>query len=236
MIVFQGCVERTGKRGVQYCCCQSEPDDEDTANGTDDGGGERSHTAEESTDAHDDFGGSGYYRDNVGNIHPFGHGFVGFQSILERSTEVLIGNGVIQIPDIHRIEPELPLSGGAVCDILFPATGAVLFVITCAIIPQGNMIEVFNAKSAGSYVGRLIEQRVGQGIVGESQSIPDTGVEIDIGGVGTEEVKAVGDRGVFVGTSSCDYDQANQGEYGHGHWREDTRKAPELAHVCDFVG
>ena len=157
VVVFQGSVEGAGERSVQYGGCQGEAEDKDAADGADDGGGERTHTAEEGANTDNDFGNGGDDGHNVGDIHPFGHGLVSLQPILELFAEELISDGVVQMPDINRIEPELLLPVGAVCHVLVPAAGAVLLVVTCAIVPKTNVVEVLDASSFGGYVSSLVD-------------------------------------------------------------------------------
>lgn len=55
-------------------------------------------------------------------------------------------------------------------------------------------------------------------------------LDVDVGGVGSEEVKIVESGIVLVGAAQANNDQADEGGDGQGHGREDARKTSGFPH------
>lgn len=69
--------------------------------------------AEYGRDAHHKFNARSNQCNNVCNKHPLAYSFVGLQAILQFFRESILHPGILQTPDLHRIESEVGLSLGA---------------------------------------------------------------------------------------------------------------------------
>jgi len=95
------------------------------------------------------------------------------------------------------------------------------------------VVEVVDAEGFGGVVGGLLDEGVGESVLG--QGVEEGAVGVDVGGVGAEEVEGVGDGGGAVGVADADDDEGDERDDGHGHWREDAGEAAEFAHRCGGV-
>ena len=132
------------------------------------------------------------------------------------------------------VEPELVGARAAKVDLVGGGQVAVSGVcgggkVARAVVPEADMIEVFDVEGGFDDVGSLVDDFVGYGVGGE---VDDGRIDVDVGGVGSEEVEAVVEVVVFVCTSQAHYDQADQGGDGQGHGREDAGEAASFSHGC----
>ena len=112
-------------------------------------------------------------------------------------------------------------------------SGGIRGEIARAVVPQGDVVEVLD-------IQRALDSRGARGRgppsgivdeVGDAGGESDiSGVDLDVGGVCSEEVEVVKGAVVLVCATEAYYDQANERGDGQGHGREDTRKATELPH------
>lgn len=73
----------------------------------------------------------------------------------------------------------------------------------------------------------MVDESVGERVAGD---IEISRLDVDVGGVGSEEVKVVEGSIVLVGAAQANNDQADEGGDGKGHGREDARKASGFPH------
>ena len=103
--------------------------------------------------------------------------------------------------------------GGAVFDIFGDAAGGVVGVVSGAVVPEGDVVEVCDVESRFDGVAG----GVGEGDaccfvddVGDGGGEGDErGVDVDVGGVGAEEVEGVEGGVVLVRAAESDYDEAD---------------------------
>ena len=130
---------------------------------------------------------------------------VGFEPVFEFFADELVGGGVVQVPDLDRVEPELFFPGRALCDVVGYTAGGVLLEIPGAVVPQRDMVKVFYIEDVlGDVVGALSDDGICDGVIGE---VDDGGVDGDVGGVGSEEIEVVEVGVVFVGAAETDDDE-----------------------------
>ena len=135
VVLFEGMVEYPCEGRVEDCGCEGEGDGEEGGDGGDDGCGEGSQAGEEGGKTDEDFGAGGDEGDNVGYIHPFGGGLIGFESIFEFLADEIVGGGVVQVPDLDGVEPKLFLPRRAFCDVVGYTASGVLLEIARAVVP-----------------------------------------------------------------------------------------------------
>lgn len=91
-VVFrQGVVEGGGEGGEEDGGSKGKAEDGGAADGRDDGGGKTSPAAEEGEHAHDHLNGGGDDGHDVRDEHPFRHGSIGFQAVVELFAKELVG-------------------------------------------------------------------------------------------------------------------------------------------------
>lgn len=78
--------------------------------------------------------------DYVGDEHPLGNGLVGVQGALDVAGKGILQTGLFQVPDLHRVEPELGLGLGAVAGLIAVVGSDVSFTVA----PETNGIEVLD--------------------------------------------------------------------------------------------
>lgn len=142
---------------------------------------------------------------------------------------MLVRDTVVQMPDVHRVEPVLLLHGAAVGYVVETGSCGVLAEATAAVVPEADVVEVVDAEGFGGGVGGLGDEGVGERVLGKGGE--EGAVGVDVGGVGAEEVEGVGDGGV-VGAADADDDEGDEGDDGHGHRGKDAGEAAEFAHDC----
>lgn len=144
VVFFQRSIEGAGEDGIEYCGGQGEGQEEEAADGRHNRCGKTAPAAEEGEKADENLDDGGDDRDDVADKHPFGHGSVGFQAIIQLLAEELIGNGLIEAPYLDRIEPELIRMLGAERDVIVGVLfrGRVVVIeVTGAVIPQADMVK-----------------------------------------------------------------------------------------------
>lgn len=156
---------------------------------------------------------------------------VGVQPAFEFRAEVLVGEAVVQVPDVDGVEPVLFLGWAAEGDAVEGAARAVLGEAAGAVVPEADVVEVVDAEGFGGVFGGALDEGVGEGVLGEG--VEEGAFGLDVGGVGAEEVEGVGDGGGAVGAADADDDEGDEGDDGHGHGGEDAGEAAEFAHNCD---
>ena len=227
-VVFgQRVVEGARQGGVEDGGGEGECDEEEGADGRHDGRCEAAEAGEESEDADEDLGDGADERDEVGDEHPFRNDLVRVQAIAQLFAEELVDAGVVEVPYLHRVEPKLVLMRRAVGDVVRHAAAAVGLEIPRAVVPQADMVEILDAERRFGDGGRVVEYLVRQGVGGEVQQ---RGVDVDVGGVGSEEEEVVVEVVVLVRTSKTDDDQADERGDRQGHGHEDAGKAARLPH------
>lgn len=92
------------------------------------------------------------------------------------------------------------------------------------------MIEIFDVQCIFCSVGGLVDDGVGERVV---RDIEICWADVDVGGICSEEVKAVVSGIVLVGATQADNDETDEGGDGKGHGREDTRKTACFPHDGD---
>lgn len=230
VVVLERGVEGAGERGVQNSGSECEADGEDAADGADDSGGEGANSTEQRGDTDEDLHRGGDERDDVSDVHPFRGLVVGVQPVFELRAEMLVRDAVVQMPDVHGVEPVLLLYGAAVGHVVETGSCSVLAEATGAVVPEADVVKVVNAEGFGGGVGGLGDEGVGEGVLGEG--VEEGAVGVDVGGVGAKEVEGVGDGGGVVGAADADDDEGDEGDDGHGHWSEYAGEAAEFAHDC----
>ena len=127
------------------------------------------------------------------------------------------------------VEPELVGVRGAVRDVVaHAATGAIIVdEVSGAVVPQTDVVEVFEVEGGFGDGGGGVEEAVGEDVGGQVQR---RGVDVDVGGVGAEEVEVVVEGVGFVGAAEGDDDEADEGGDGQGHGGEDAGEAAGFAH------
>lgn len=229
MILFQSGVEGAGEAGVEDGGCKGEGEDEDAADGAHDGRGEGAQAAEERRDTDKDLDCCTDDCHDVRDVHPFCCRFVRVEPVSELITEQMIRSGLVEMPDIHRVEPKLLLSRTAVCDVVEAPSSAISGEATGTIVPKADMVEIVDTKGVGDRLaGYLLEFRLERAV---RQVVEKCAIGDNVGGVGTEKVEAVGDMGVFVGSTDTDNDEGDQGDDGQGHGCENTRETTKFPHL-----
>jgi len=234
VIVLERGVEPARERGVQNGSSEREADSEDAADGADDSGGEGAQPTEQRGDPDEDLHRRGDDGDDVRDVHPFRDLVVGVQPVLELRAEILVRDAVVQVPDVDGVEPVLLLRRAAVGHVVEARARGVLGEAAGAVVPEADVVEVVDAEGFGGVVGGLGNEGVGEGVFGEG--VEEGAVEVDVGGVGAEEVEGVGDGGGAVGVADADDDEGDEGDDGHGHGGEDASEAAEFAHDCGRSG
>jgi len=234
VIILERGVEPARERGVQNSGGERKANGEDAADGADDSGGERAQPTEQRGDTDEDLHCRGDDSDDVRDVHPFRDLVVGVQPVLELRAEILVRDAVVQVPDVDGVEPVLLLRRAAVGHVVEARARGVLGEAAGAVVPEADVVEVVDAKGFGGVVGRLLDEGVGEGVLGDG--VEEGAVGVDVGGVGAEEVEGVGDGGGAVGVADADDDEGDEGNDGHGHGGEDAGEAAEFAHDCGRSG
>lgn len=136
---------------------------------------------------------------------------------------------VVQAPNLDGVEPELRCVLRAISDFIF-----VVVKVASAVVPEGDMIEVFDVEGIFSNVGGLLDDGICQGVMRDVEIGQIGGVDPDVGRVCPEEVQVVEIVIFSIRATHSDDDQANERSDGQPHGRENTRKTASLAHdeVC----
>ena len=110
------------------------------------------------------------------------------------------------MPDLDRVEPELVLAVGAVGHLVRGGLGAVVIgEVAVAVVPQVDVVEVFHVEGLLDTFSGHIDDLVGQIVVWEVD-VDGGGVNVDVGGVGSEEVHVVVGGDVSVRPTQADED------------------------------
>ena len=142
-IVFrEGGVECADEGCVEDCRRESESDDEEGRDGGDDRSGYAAETGEEREETDEDFNDSGDQGDDVGDEHPFSDDAVGVESVAEGGREEGFDVAVVEAPDGDGVEPEFIGVRGAVFYIFGNAACGVVGVVSGAVVPEGDVVEV----------------------------------------------------------------------------------------------
>lgn len=169
-VVFrQRVVEGARQRGVEDRGREGEGEEEEGADGRDDGRREATEAGEKRQDADEDLGDGADERDEVGDEHPFRNDPIRVQAVTELFTEQLVNAGVIETPYVDRIEPELVRVWRAVGDVVGHAPTAVRLKVSGAVIPQADMVKIFDVKRRFGHGGRKVEKAVCYRVGGEVQ-------------------------------------------------------------------
>ena len=166
VVFLQRVVEGPDEGGVEDGGGQAKGHDEGAADGADDRRRDAAPAGEEGEKADDDFDAGADDGHDVGNVHPFGHGFVGFEAVAEFFAEQHVGFGLVEAPDLDGIEPELRRAFGARRHVvgfggLFVVkVNVVVFKTAGAIVPQADVVEVFHVRGR---VGGRGEVHAGDG-------------------------------------------------------------------------
>ena len=83
--------------------------------------------------------------------------------------------------------------------------------VSGAVIPEADVVEVFEAEGGFGDGGGGVEEAVGEDVGGQVQA---RGVDIDVGGVGAEEVEGVVEAVGLVGAAEADDGEADEGGDG----------------------
>lgn len=232
VILVQGGVETPGEGGIQNGGRQGKREDEETRHDRHDGGEQAAQTTEEGEKTDEDLDDGGDERDHVGDEHPLGHGAVGVEPGFQLLAEELVHAGVVQPPDVDRVEPELVRVRGAEGHVVAAPVAArpVRDEGALAVVPERDVVEVADAQRLlGDPLGRVEElARVEAGDVREVGDV--RGGDVDVGRVGSEEKEVVVPVVRFVGAAQPHYDQADEGADGEDHGGEDAGETAGFAH------
>ena len=232
VVLFQRIIERARESRVQNRSREREGDEEEGTNRRDDGSGQAAETGEEREDPDEDLDNGGHERDDVSDEHPLGHDAVRVQPVAEFLAEKLVDARIIEPPHRHRIKPELIGVRRAVRDMVaYTPSGAVGDEVPRAVIPEADVVEVFEVEGGFGDGGGGVEEAVGEGVGGQ---VEGGRVDGDGGGVGAEEVEGVVEGVIFVGAAEGDDDEADEGGDGQGHGGEDAGEPPGFAHDGGF--
>ena len=99
----------------------------------------------------------------------------------------------------------------AVRDVVAYTSRAVGGEVSGAVVPEADVVEVFEAEGGLDDGGGGVEEAVGEDVGGE---VEGGGVDVDVGGVGAEEVEGVVEGVGFVGAAEADDDEADEGGDG----------------------
>ena len=113
------------------------------------------------------------------------------------------------------------------------ASRAVGGEVSRAVVPEGDVVEVFEVEGGFGDGGGGVEEAVGEDVGGEIQR---GGVDVDVGGVGAEEVEGVVEGVGLVGAAEADDDEADEGGDGQGHGGEDAGETPGFTHDGGLFG
>ena len=167
VVLLERIVESAGEGGVEDCGRESEGEGEDAADDADERSGERAEPAEQRRHPDEDFRCGSHDRDNIRNVQPVCGFAVGIQSGLELGAEVLVRDAVVEMPDIHRVKPEILLPWAAVRDVVEAATCRVRTKVAGAIIPEADVVEVVDAQDVAGDRAGLVEKSVGERVLGQ---------------------------------------------------------------------
>lgn len=103
-----------------------------------DGGGEATPAAEDGEDADAGLDTCEDEGDDKRPVHPLGSLLVHLQALVEAIAQYLLSGRVLELPDLGRVEEELELARGAVCDGLF----AVGVLVALAVGPETDLVKV----------------------------------------------------------------------------------------------
>ena len=142
-VVFrEGGIEGADEGGVEDCRREGESDDEEGRDGGDDCSSYAAEAGEEREETDEDFNDGGDQGDDVGDEHPFSDDAVGVESVAEGGGEEGFDIAVVEAPDCDRVEPEFVGVRGAVFYIFGDAACGVVGVVSGAVVPEGDVVEV----------------------------------------------------------------------------------------------
>lgn len=133
-----------------------------SAYGRDNGGDETSPSAADGEETNDKLNGGQDESNDESPSDPARNLLVSIETLLEILAEHLLGAGVLELPDMEGVEPEVELAGGAVSDDLF----AVLLV-TLAVRPETDLVEVLELLGGCGALQSLEEVVVDVDVLGE---------------------------------------------------------------------
>ena len=173
VVFIEGSVEGACKGGVEDGGGEGESDDEEGGDAGDDCGGEAAEAGEEGEETDEDLDDGADYCDEVADEHPFCDGFVGIEAVAELLAEEFVHARVVEAPHFDGVEPEFVGVRTAVIHVVADAAGAVSGEVARAVVPEADVVEVFDVKGGLDGGGRFVDDCVRQGI----------GWEVDEGGV-----------------------------------------------------
>lgn len=232
VILIQRGIERPIERRIQNRRRERKRQDEQTRHRAHDRREQAAQATEQREEAHEDFEDGGDESDDVRDEHPLRHRLVRVQPGFQLFAEELVHARVVQLPHVHGVEPEFVGVRGAIRHVIAPAIAA-RFVGdegALAVVPERDVVEIPDPQCrlddplGGVEEGGGVNARDG-GQVGDVG-----GGDVDVGGVGPEEVEVVVAVVVFVGPAQPDDDQADERADGEGHGSEDAGEAAGFAH------
>ena len=208
IILVQRSIERPIERGIQNRRRERERQQKQTRHRTHHGGEHAAQATEQRQEPDEDLDDGGDQRDDVGDEHPFRHRLVGVQPGFQLLAEELVHARVIELPHLHGVEPELVGVRGAEGHVIAaPITSGVIgHEGALAVVPQRDVVEIADPQCGlGDPLGG-VEERAGVD-AGDGGQVGDVGGgNVDVGGVGPEEVEVVVAIVVAVGPAQPDDD------------------------------
>ena len=232
IILIQRSIERPIERRIQNRRRERERQDKQTRHDTHHRGEQTAQPTEQRQEPDEDFDDGGDQRDDVGDEHPFGHCFIGVQPRFQLLAEELVHARVIELPHFHGVEPELIGVRGTEGHVIAAPIASCVIGDEGAltVVPQRDVVEIADPQCGlGDPLGG-VEERAGVD-AGDGGQVGDVGGgDVDVGGVGPEEVEVVVAVVVAVGPAQPDDDQADERADGEGHGSEDAGEAAGFAH------
>lgn len=140
-IVLQVLVESTSDGGEHGGSSHGGCGSEKESNTRDKRGDAATPATADGEDTDDQFDNGGDKCDDIGDEHPLGDILVEVQRLAQATRKAILHAGLLQIPDLDRVEPELSLGLRALRDFEF-VVGDVPITVT----PQTNVVEVLEVK------------------------------------------------------------------------------------------
>ena len=140
-IVLQVLVESTGDGGEHGRSSHGGCGSEEESNTRDKRGDAATPTTANSEDTNDQFDHGGDEGDNIGDEHPLGDVLVEVQRLAQTTRETILNAGLLQIPDLNGVKPELSLRLRALRNF-----EVVVGDVSITVAPQTNVVEVLEVK------------------------------------------------------------------------------------------